>query len=356
MLLTRRNAVPYLLARGLLEPEDAVDGDLCVQEVPRRHRNFKVIRSDGTGLFVKQARQSDELTLVSLRREAGCYELAAADPRFAALGELLPTFRGHDPARNVLVVELLADSEDLAAHHHRLGAYPAEIGSQLGASLAELHQAVDTRACDDRSLFPRAVPWALSAATLRPDPVTPATTELLAIVARHPEFEAVLGEMRDEWQPTTLIHGDVRWDNWLVRNNGGGSTAPLALIDFELADVGDPVWDVGAVFQAYVTRWVLSAPATPVGRIPVPVEPIADMQPAMGAFWDAYADAIGIAPADRPRWLERSARAAAARMIQTAYEACAVSPTIHPHTIALVQLSMNMLERPGEAVDELLGL
>lgn len=354
-MLTGRNVVRYLLARGVLDIESVVDGDLLVQDVPRRHRNFKVLeRRAGTGLFVKQARPVDAHAVASLQREAACYELAQADAKFGGLAALVPRFRHFDRRRSVLVVDLLAGGEDLLAHHRRVASYPPEIGAALGAGLAELHAAVDTKSCADPTLFPRVLPWVLSAATLPADPARPATGELLAIVGRHHEFEQVLRAMRDDWRPTTFIHGDIRWDNWLLQSTGNGDVK-LSVVDLELADVGDPAWDVGAVFQAYLTHWVLGAPSSSAG-LPVPTDSVERLQPAVRAFWFAYADASAIAPRDRDEWLERCARAAAARMIQSAYEACAVAPAVQPQTVALAQLSMNMLQRPDDAVAQLLGL
>jgi hypothetical protein len=84
--------------------------------------------------------------------------------------------------------------------------------------------------------------------------------------------------------------------------------------------------------------------------------PIDAMQPAMRAFWQAYLEGRGIVPADRGPALLRCVQYAAARMIQTAYEALSYAPSMTPSTLRLLQVSLNILVRPRDALGDLLGL
>src|SRR5262249_4356320 len=128
---------------------------------------------------------------------------------------------------------------------------------------------------------------------------------------------------------------------------------------WELSDFGDPCWDVGAVFQAYLSFWIFSMPAQAdsnvddlVARAQFPVE---KMQPAMRHFWQKYADFTELPRKDRSAKLERSVRCAAARMIQTAYEYMYYQPQVSTNVLYLLQVSLNVLTRPQEAIRELLG-
>src|SRR5262249_55187553 len=132
----------------------------------------------------------------------------------------------------------------------------------------------------------------------------------------------------------------------------------LKVIDWEMADLGDVCWDVGAIFQAYLSFWISSIPSA--GEAPTPElisraqYPLEEMQPAIRAFWESYAESFE--EAKRQELLERSMKYGAARMIQTAYEWMYYSQQVSASTLYLLQVSMNILKSPTEAIRSLLGL
>ena len=80
------------------------------------------------------------------------------------------------------------------------------------------------------------------------------------------------------------------------------------------------------------------------------------MQPAMGAFWDAYVETLDAGRAEAADRLRRSTLYAAARMIQTAWEHTAYVPTVSSNVLCIMQVAMNILLRPDDAVRTLLGI
>ena len=47
------------------------------------------------------------------------------------------------------------------------------------------------------------------------------------------------------WRAETFIHNDVKWDNFLVYARAGSRRlTQMKIIDWELANFGDPAWDV----------------------------------------------------------------------------------------------------------------
>jgi hypothetical protein len=76
------------------------------------------------------------------------------------------------------------------------------------------------------------------------------------------------------------------------------------------------------------------------------------MQPAIEAFWSAYAAA---APPGRPA-LRAVVELAAVRLLQTAVERAQGLSAPTAHVITLLQLADNLLRRPEEAALTLLGL
>src|SRR5215831_10150500 len=125
MILTRYNLADYLLERGLLSFESIVDGDLMVVEAARRNRNFKVIRKNQPGYFVKQIKEWEPQSIATLQCEATCYWLAQNDPRLSAtdLVQLMPRYYFYDASRHALVTELLPEGENLSEYHRRLAKF-----------------------------------------------------------------------------------------------------------------------------------------------------------------------------------------------------------------------------------------
>jgi thiamine kinase-like enzyme len=364
MVLTTRNVVHYLLERGLLSRESVVDGDLWIVESTRRNRNYKVIRRQAPGYFVKQVQSFDQQAIASLRCESSCYWLAKNDADFAPLAPLLPAYHDFDANANVLVLGLLDKGESLTDLHRRTGDFSLESAESLARILATYHRGIPAVARKQslEATFLQRVPWILSIDQFNPamgGTISGGNTQIVGIIQRYPEFAASLETLRAQWTAQCLIHGDVKWDNCLMVPKEGNADKELKLIDWELSDFGDPCWDVGAVFQAYLSFWIFSMPAQAdsnadelVARAQFPVE---KMQPAMQHFWRAYAEEMHIPQKDQAQKLERSVRCAAARMIQTAYEYMYYQPQVSTNVLYLLQVSLNVLTRPQEAIQELLG-
>src|SRR5205085_1128716 len=152
--------------------------------------------------------------------------------------------------------------------------------------------------------------------------------------------------------------GDIKWENCLLYEYEGKSQ--LKIVDWETADFGDPAWDVGAVFQAYLTFWIMSIPIsgkmTPDIFLQLAPYPIEAMQPAIRAFWLAYLNAGGIDVKLSQNLAIRSIRYGAARMLQTAYEHMFHTPQVTANAISLLQVALNIFKDPLEGVRELLNI
>lgn len=366
MLLNSDTVVHYLLQRGFLSFDSVVDGDLQVVEAPRRNRNYKLFRQNHPGVFVKQVQQWDVQAIATVQREAGCYSLVRSLPEFAALSRLLPKFCAYDPVRHVLVLELLSGHETLVEHHQRLGRFPVEIANVLAEALGSYHR--ETRgklaSVPQAAIFPRMVPWCLSMHLQQPEwfqSLSAANSQLLQIIKKYDQFATALDALRAQWNYESLVHGDIKWDNCLVKlGDGSGGKPVIKVVDWELADLGDALWDVAAILQSYLSYWILSMPvwpgATPeqmIARAPWPLEML---QAPMNAFWNTYREVADIPLPERKKQLMRTIAYGAARMIQTAYEALSFSTQVNPSALYLLQVSMNILLSPEEGAAELFGI
>lgn len=366
MLLNSDSVVHYLLQRGFVSFDIAVGGDLIVLKTPRRNHNFKIMLRRRPGLFVKQAQQWDSHAISTVQREGWCYSLAKTVPEFAPLLDLLPDFYWYDSVRHVLVLELLSGYENLAVYQSRERAFPVEIAETLAETLGRYH--LGTRGkletLPQASIFPRTTPWALSMHRQQAEwfsSFSAGNAQLLELVKKYDQFAIALDELVKSWNHNSLIHGDIKWDNYLVRPaTDSRAKCSLKLIDWELADIGDALWDVGAILQSYVSHWINSIPVSPGATVeqlmvqaPFPLEVF---HPAMNAFWHRYTEVAEIPSASKRELLDRSVRYGAARMLQTAYESLSFSAQIHSNAIYLLQASMNILLNPEEAAEQLFGI
>lgn len=363
MILSSRSLPGYLIDRGLVAAAEVVDGDLSVADLSRRNRNFRVGRGARPGLFVKQPHDWESFSADTIRREASCYLLARDDAGFASLGALLPRFVDFDAARSILVLELLPSDETLGEYHRRVGHFPLEMARALGAMLGAYHRDCGSQRAGG-GVFPRGMPWILNVVNHNPShlgPVSGGNQEVVRILTAHAEYGRALDGVRAGWRAEALVHGDMKWENCVVIPPERPDDAPgVRIVDWELADFGDPCWDVGSLFQAYLSFWILSiegADQAPAHSLPSLARfPLERMQPAMRAFWETYVETLGVRGAAAEEWLRRSALYAAARMIQTVWEYSASTPRLSPNLLAILQVAMNVLLRPDDAVRQLLDI
>jgi aminoglycoside phosphotransferase (APT) family kinase protein len=188
-----------------------------------------------------------------------------------------------------------------------------------------------------------------------------ASLELIRIVQSAPEFGDRLDDLRGRWEPSCLIHHDVKWDNLIACPTGSRrATFELKIIDWEAAQLGDPRWDVGSVFSQYLSLWLFSIPITgrdPPERFPDLAKfPLSRMQPAMSDCWSAYRKRANIDCPGDTAWLSDAVSYAGARLVQTAFEAAQVATHLDSSMVLHLQLASNILRRPREAIAHLLGI
>ncbi|HVR41700.1 MAG TPA: phosphotransferase [Thermoanaerobaculia bacterium] len=358
MIHGKNEVVHYLLERGLLDARDVVAGDLVVVELIRRHHNFAVMRGKSPGIFVKQI-QDQPMAAQTLQKEAAFYALLDADPALAPIRALLPKFHAYDPDRHMLVVEMVAGAEDVNAQHRMRGEFSVDAATRIGQAIASYHDVAKRELVGKKTnvaIFTRTTPWILSFHLNRGtvQGLSAANGQLMQILQSYPEFALTLDHLRNTWRYETLIHGDMKFDNCLVT----GDT--IHIVDWEIAEVGDSAWDVGSIFQAYLMWWLSSLPANNGGPDDVTDDkaayPLEKIQPAIRAFWNAYASASHLEGAPADAMLERATACAGARLLQTVYESLNYSPSMTPNAIHEVQAAVNILRQPRAAAADLLGI
>jgi aminoglycoside phosphotransferase (APT) family kinase protein len=347
----------YLLERGLLSPKAVVHGRLHVEDVSRLNHVFVVTAERERCYVLKLAGEPGG---AGVAHEAAVIErLHSLDPH-SPLASCLPRLVAYDRADAVLILESAPRARDLRRHHAR-GRFSCALAQQAGRALALLH-AVPPTTLD--GLTPAPHPTA-RARVDRIDldtmyTLSGAALELTRTIQASGDLCALLDELCTGWPEESVIHGDIRWDNWLVTGGGDSNRwSRLQLIDWELCTVGDPAYDIGAFLGEYLCAWLHSIPIAdprdPARLLSHARLPLRRMRPALRAFWLAYVHHRGRAPAQLTRTLHRSTRFAAVRLLTAALEEAQALTELRTSVRELVPLSENLLRSPREA-EELLGL
>jgi hypothetical protein len=356
-------AVDFLLARDLLLEQTLVEGDVRVTPVPGRNHNLRVLASKGPSYFIKQV-PPEELGDPRLPVEAELYRLVLRDRLWSHLQPFVPQFRYYDAGQLVLVtsMELELSEADGSRDEHAVPGLP-RLGEPLARALAACHRTTPSTTPLDVEFLPPMPPGILSIG--RPHPsalqyLSPAQIQLIQIVQEQSAMLAAFDRLYAEWTGKCLIHGDVKWANVLVRpDRGSGQPVGVKLVDWELAQVGEPAWDVGSVFHSHLLHAVLyadipeNAPSSEAAAVIGAALP--SVYGELGTFWNTYVCISGTSGQDRTKLLSQSIVCCVARLVQSAFEWCQEETTLPGRAAAILQLGVNMLSHPKDAHRVVLG-
>jgi aminoglycoside phosphotransferase (APT) family kinase protein len=262
------------------------------------------------------------------------------------------------------VLNLVTD----AAHPHVLEDdaspdYLAAARRLVATALAACHGLPVPRGIGIGVELPDAAPWVFDLA--RPAPASlrelaPAQLSVIQALQSTPSVVAALDRLRDEWRPTRLVHGDFKWSNVLVHEDGAGLPVGLLLLDWEMAQLGDPAWDVGAVLHAFIAEAVLGLELTDGTSSEAAAGLLGTLLPRLLSahrdFWSGYLAATRLTDADAEALLQRLPSHVAARLLKSAYEWSQAEVRMPRSAAAILQLGINMLLSPNAAREVVLGL
>jgi hypothetical protein len=365
MYLTAQNLFYYLRDYGLATPDDVAAGTFGVVELGRRNRNFMVMGPATGSLFVKQVPGVMAETIISFRREAACAQLAHGAGEESALWNVAPRLRRYDPARHVLVYEAYEGSQTLTEHvRDNGGAMPEGVAGRLARTLAACHLETGRTG----ALLPVApvlaadVPWVFTMGE-RAEQVMPAMSggcrQVVEAIRAAPELLHGLAALGAGWRRVALMHGDFKWDNVLVVQAPDGGRE-LRLIDWELADLGDPLWDVAGGLGGFIQYWLLNLPQH---HLAAPLHAGADAPVALATvhalareFWSAWRHAVRHEQPVTDELELLAGRLTGARLVLLAFELLQAAPALTPHAATALQLGRYLLAHPRNAMADLLGI
>lgn len=279
---TTETLTDWIRRRGL-------DRGRKVRSVERKqgvHASALVAFEDGAALFVK--RDSTDGALSLIQREASILQFVTRRQGLGEL-ELVPTVYDYDDHSGTLVTEGLVNFRTLRDHQDSSGLdtpFPIAIGHYL----AKCH---GVSADSDQQLPFHLAPPVGTYTQITPSDLAygpgPHFSEYLAIIQ---PVNDCLREMRANWRPRCLIHGDFKSDNIMVAVDP--KAVPLIkFVDWELAGWGDSLWDVGSFIGDCLFNWINSIRGTQQGGLETWIQdadiPFGSVRRAISWFLISYA-------------------------------------------------------------------
>jgi thiamine kinase-like enzyme len=355
MLLSEYNIAHYLMDKGYILPENIVEGKYSARRQDSRNNNFLINKEYDNAFFIKQCRGTQALDMETMRIEATIYWLANNDQNFKKLKAFLPKYFDYNYQQHILVTELLSKSINLHQYLDSSNDFSATIGTQIATLLAAYHQrsiSPDEFNQAPFTLFKKNKPWVFNLTSMDfntwATSVTGPQQHSINLIRTTPQFVELLQAQESLWQASTLCHNDIKFPNLLIEENEEG--LHLRLIDWELADIGDPAWDIAAVFNSFFTFWI-SRQEKQQGKEAINME---KMQPTIHAFWNKYCAVMHIE--NQGAFLRKCLSFSALKLVHTCFESTIHAQRLQAHSAQMLQLSYNILKSPEEAAQSLMAL
>ncbi|MGH2667185.1 phosphotransferase family protein [Flavobacterium sp.] len=358
MQLAPDTVYQYLQKRQLIDEEAVVNGNFMVHPVKTRNNIMKILIQPHNSLFVKQM-GTDLVSGNLFQREVNVHYLFKNNNEFSSIAAIVPPLLDYDDEHNIMVTELLHNAKNLYEHYMLTKNFDLNLAKEQASILSAYHIIPDKKT--NTSMFPKLLPWVLQLDKHKAHEFfvgNESSSEIINLIKQNQVLQNELINLAKSWQFTHLIHGDIKWINFLAVEKEGGFSQKL--IDWELADIGDPIWDVAGLIQSYVTTWLLGFDNNnPYSQtLPEYMQPydIKNMQPSAQAFLYEYMELQQYEKLDQAVFLTKVMQFTAARIIQTSVEGITFNTKIEANNMRCIQLAFNILKDPLATLHELFNI
>lgn len=329
MFLTASNLTHYLMEYGLVQPSIIVDGDFSILESGRRNRNFKVFTGSKRGLFVKQPKSMEQQATSTVTREVAFSFRIQSEATYQALSAMVPKLLYYDPSRYAQVSELISDAQSAGEFLSNNREAASLVAQSLGKALSQIHRHGRDAAADPhlRAMLPGQVPWVMlldASQTGFLNSAGPLGPQLSLWLQQAPMFVAAVTSLRSEWRNDALVHGDMKWDNFLVRMKG--DQCKVFIVDWELVDLGDAAWDIASIFKEYVIIALFHEIAAQQKGLSPNSDWLASVRSQVRNFWKSYVAEADLSSAQERELADRSVRFIGPRLVISVLEYLSAAP------------------------------
>ncbi len=357
MRLTTKTIHHYLLEKGFIDSETIINGDYLLTQSQSRNSIFKIRLRGNSGLFIKQLVNVDQQNIYLMQKDATAHYLLLHDEEYTKAAQYIPRYLGYDPQYNILAVEYFAEAKNLHELTFQEKEFSQTYAEQMADILSSFHFNIKNTVAENPSLqfYSKQIPWILNINDLINLEQESNNNPVPKFIKQFSDLCYHIDQVRLLWKFDSLIHGDIKWQNFIITNPDKN----MKLIDWEISDIGDPLWDVSGVFQSYLLSWVLSYNNENTGHTQIPEMNFVNpdkMKPAIQTFWKTYMKNQGIDKAKQGSYFDKSMKYTAVRLLQTAFETNSVSADILANSARIIQLSNNILENTEKLAEDLFGI
>ena len=360
MIINPINIGHYLMDRGHLTPDQLVIDKFTVHQNGRRNNNYIVNKNQNQALFIKQVRTFEAEKTETLKREATCYWLAQNESTLSDWSELMPEYVDFDYVNHLLISKYYS-ALPVEKYLLRTPQLKTQFAENLAKAIAGYHNRQTAQLLKSRfeKLFPAETPFVIKlghnmfASSWRVNETY--QKELLELIKSDEDHLKRIQSVADEWKVECLIHGDLKFQNLLIDENEN-----LRIVDWETCDLGDPCWDIAAVFHSYLFAWMMKelkgSDQSNGHQTEILEFELSIVQNQLAAFWTCYVAELSMNRETAEQYLLKSIRFCALKLLHTSFEITNQSKKTDHLVASVLQLSLNILKDPQESRVELLKI
>lgn len=356
MRLTKKNTAAYLTNKGFLDMNDLMDGEFLLTQSQSRNSIFQVLRGKKTGLFVKQLVSMDSQNIYLMQKDATVHYMIHKLDIFKNVKPFVPEYFGYDPKTQVLVTEYFSDAQNLVEWSEVRKEVSVDQALEIASILSSFHFDLTEAISTNPSLqfFNRDLPWMFNIFNMPNNQ----TDVLFKAIEEDEYLSTQLEEIKQNWSGNSLFHGDIKLVNFIVVMEDGKEK--VKVIDWEIANIGDPLWDVAGLLQSYLFFWITKLIAGPNGFQLIPGQEYlnaSNRNTVTNSFWNAYVEKLGWTKEEEEKAKIKTVKYVAVRLLQSAKELTQLNPNqLSPTAILILQITKSILQSPEAAAKEYLGI
>ena len=340
MILSMQNIHRFLLNKGLVESQNLFQQDYIARQL-FPYKPIYHVRSGIVDYCLKQADFNSSWSIKLMPNYGLTLQIINEIESFNELKRVIPKFYNYDYADRILTTTFYNDHINLDEYQRMSGVINQDILNKVINITSKIN--VDVSSIQDSriSLLPHEMPWILE--------ITKKDSQEKELIARHNSIvqacfqnltlTEVINTSRSFWQAKSLIHGDIKWGNFLIHQFSGDPSSIL-LTDWETADIGDPIWDLAGIIQNVISNQILNVGPRSIGRFPkyLVERECSSLKLLIIKIWRTYYQ-YKHSDITSKEHFHKAMVFTSARLIQTASEANLYAPSINPDAFNFLEVS-----------------